>query len=112
LEALQNDCVPSSWVALGHAGCEHVFKVIHDLPVPFRATLPNAAVKYRLGQKELSLAGGSVGQLPHLQASSNSLKANILVDAAQCSHVRDSSMPMRFKKSFLRSGQTKHGTIQ
>jgi hypothetical protein len=68
-------------VALGHAGCEHVFKVIHDLhdlPVPFRATLPNAAVKYRLSQTGLSLAGGSVGQLPDLQASSNSLKANIL----------------------------------
>ena len=71
MEALQNDCVPSSWVALGHAGCEYVFKVIHDLPVPFRATLPNAAVKYRLGQKELSLAGGSVGQLPHLHPMTN-----------------------------------------
>jgi hypothetical protein len=61
-------------VALGHAGCEHVFKVIHDVPVPFRATLPNAAVKYRrLGQKEtFALAGGSVDQLPHLQAHSNS----------------------------------------
>jgi hypothetical protein len=40
-EALQNDCVPSRWVALGHAGCEHVF-ITNDLPVPFRATLPNA----------------------------------------------------------------------
>jgi hypothetical protein len=49
-----------------------VFKVTRDLPVPFRATLPNAAVKYRLVQKELSLAGGSVGQLPHLQALTNS----------------------------------------
>jgi hypothetical protein len=63
-EALQNDCVPSRWVALGHAGCEHVF-ITNDLPVPFRATLPNAAVKYRLGQKELLFTGGSVGQLPH-----------------------------------------------
>jgi hypothetical protein len=59
LEALQNDCVPSRQVALGNAGCEHVFKAIHDLPVPFRATLPNAAVKYRLGQKELPFTGGS-----------------------------------------------------
>jgi hypothetical protein len=57
LEALQNDCVPSSWVALGHAGREHVFKVIQDLPMPFRATLPNAAVKFRqLGQEELFVA--------------------------------------------------------
>jgi hypothetical protein len=68
LEALQNDCVPSSWVALGHAGCEHVFKVIHDLPVPFLVPLPNAAVKCRrLGQKELPFTGGSVGQLPQLK---------------------------------------------
>jgi hypothetical protein len=58
-------------VALGNAACEHVF-ITSDLPVPFRATSPNSAVKYRLGQKELSLAGGSVGQLPHLQALSNS----------------------------------------
>jgi hypothetical protein len=66
LEALQNNCVPSRWLALGHAGCEHVL-IAHDLPVPVRVTLPDAAIKNRLGQKELSLAGGSVGQLPHLQ---------------------------------------------
>jgi hypothetical protein len=52
LQALQNGCVPSRRVALGDPGCEHLFKAIHDLPVPFLATLPNAAVKYRLGQKE------------------------------------------------------------
>jgi hypothetical protein len=35
--------------------------ITHDLPVPVRATLPNAAIKYRLGQKELpSTAGASV----------------------------------------------------
>jgi hypothetical protein len=66
LEALQNNCVPSRWLALGHAGCEHVL-IAHDLPVPVRVTLPDAAIKNRLGQKELSLAGGSVGQLPRLQ---------------------------------------------
>jgi hypothetical protein len=36
-----------------------MFKVIHDLPVPFRATLPNAAVKCRFCQSELSFLGGS-----------------------------------------------------
>ena len=66
LEALQNYCVPSRRLALGHAECEHMF-IAHDLPVPFRATLPNAAIKSRFGQKVLSLRGGSVGQLPHLK---------------------------------------------
>ena len=61
LEAMQNDCVPSRWIALGHAGCEHVF-ITHDLPVAFRATLPNAAIKYRFGQKELWQAGASVSR--------------------------------------------------
>ena len=52
LEALQNDCVPSRLVALGDPGCEHLFKVIHDLRVPFRAALINAAVKYRFLSKQ------------------------------------------------------------
>ena len=47
LEALQNGGVPSRLVALGDPGCEHVFKVIYDLPVPSRAALINAAVKCR-----------------------------------------------------------------
>jgi hypothetical protein len=47
-------------VALGDAGREHVFKVIQDLPVPVRATLPNAAVKSRMGQKELPFIGAWV----------------------------------------------------
>jgi hypothetical protein len=51
LEALQNGCVSSRQLALGNSGCEHALKVIDDLPVPFHATLPNAAVKYRLRQK-------------------------------------------------------------
>jgi hypothetical protein len=42
-----------------------IIQIIHDLPMPFRATLPNAAVKYRrLDQKELPFTGGSVGQRP------------------------------------------------
>jgi hypothetical protein len=41
--------------------------VIHALPVPFRAALPNAAFKCRLGHKKLPFTGGSVGQLPHLE---------------------------------------------
>ena len=59
LEALQNYCVPSLCVALGDAGCKHVFKVIHDLPVPFRAALINAAVKHRFCQSKLPFTGGS-----------------------------------------------------
>jgi len=48
LEALQNGRVPSRKVALGDTMGKHPFSV-HDLPMPFRATLPNAAVKCRLG---------------------------------------------------------------
>ena len=59
LEALQNGCVPSRLVALGDPGCEHVFKVIHDLPVPSRAALINAAVKCRFRQSKLPFLGGS-----------------------------------------------------
>ena len=67
LEALQNGCVPSRLVALGDPGCEHVFKVIHDLPVPSRAALINAAVKCRFRQSKLPFLGGSApGVLPHL----------------------------------------------
>ena len=47
LQALQNDRVPSRKVALGATIGEHLIS-IHDLPMPFRATLPNAAVKGRL----------------------------------------------------------------
>jgi hypothetical protein len=36
--------------------------ITHDLPVAFRATLPNAAIKYRFGQKELWQAGASVSR--------------------------------------------------
>jgi hypothetical protein len=50
LEALQKGCVPSLLVALGDSGCQHVFKAIHDLPMPFRAALINAAVKCRFSQ--------------------------------------------------------------
>ncbi len=50
-EALQNGCVSSRQVALGNAGCEHAFKVINALPMPFGATLPNAAIKNRLSQE-------------------------------------------------------------
>jgi hypothetical protein len=64
LEALKNGCASSRYLVLGNSGCDHAFKVINDLPVPFRATLRNAALKYRLGQKRLPLTGGSVGQLP------------------------------------------------
>ena len=53
LEALQNDGVPSRLVALGDPGCEHVLKVIHNLPVPSRAALINAAVKCRFCQSKL-----------------------------------------------------------
>ena len=59
LEALQNGGVPSRLVALGDPGCEHVLKVIHNLPVPSRAALINAAVKYRFCQTKLPLLGGS-----------------------------------------------------
>ena len=59
LEALQNGCVPGRLVALGYPGCEHVFKVIHDLPVPSRAALINAAVKRRFSQSKLPFLGGS-----------------------------------------------------
>jgi hypothetical protein len=52
LQALQNGFVPSRRATRGDPGCEHLFKAIHDLPVPFRAALPNPAVKYRLGHKE------------------------------------------------------------
>ena len=47
LQALQNDRVPSRKVALGASIGEHLIS-IPDLPMPFRATLPNAAVKGRL----------------------------------------------------------------
>jgi hypothetical protein len=47
LEALQNDRVPSRRVALGATIGEHLIGT-HDLPMPFPATLPNAAVKCRL----------------------------------------------------------------
>ena len=50
LEALQNGGVPSRLVALGDPGCEHVLKVIYNLPVPSRAALINAAVKCRFCQ--------------------------------------------------------------
>jgi hypothetical protein len=46
-QTLQNDRVPSRKMALGATIGDHLF-VIHDLPMPFRATLPNAAVKCRL----------------------------------------------------------------
>jgi hypothetical protein len=46
-QTLQNDRVPSRKMALGTTIGEHLF-VIHDLPMPFRAALPNAAVKCRL----------------------------------------------------------------
>ena len=46
-------------MALGDPGCEHVFKVIDDLPVPLRAVLINAAVKHRFGQSKLPSMGGS-----------------------------------------------------
>ena len=59
LEALQNGGVPSRLVALGDPGCEHVFKVIYDLPVPSRAALINAAVKCRFCQRTLPFLGGS-----------------------------------------------------
>ena len=68
LEALQNDCVPSRLVALGDPGCEHLFKVIHDLRVPFRAALINAAVKHRFCQSKLPFTGGSTRSAPHLQS--------------------------------------------
>ena len=42
-QTLQNDRVPSRKMALGTTIGEHLF-VIHDLPMPFRAALPNAAV--------------------------------------------------------------------
>jgi hypothetical protein len=67
LKAVQNGRNPSRYVAFGDPGCEHLFKVIHALPVPFRAALPNAAFKCRLGHKKLPFTGGSVGQLPHLK---------------------------------------------
>jgi hypothetical protein len=51
LKAVQNGRDPSHQVAFGDPGCEHLFKVIHALPVPFRATLANVALKCRLGQK-------------------------------------------------------------
>jgi hypothetical protein len=59
LEALQKGCVPSLLVALGDSGCQHVFKAIHDLPMPFRAALINAAVKCRFCQSKPPFVGGS-----------------------------------------------------
>jgi hypothetical protein len=73
LEALQNGCVPSRQVALGDSGCEHVFKVIYYLPMPLRATLPNAAVKCRLRQELLPFKGGAL--LPH-QSYRNALNSS------------------------------------
>ena len=48
-QTLQNDRVPSRKMALGATIGEHVIS-IHNLPMPFLATLPNAAVKCRLGR--------------------------------------------------------------
>src|SRR4029077_9725768 len=59
LEALQKGCVPSLLVALGDSGCQHVFKAIHDLPMPFRAALINAAVKCGFCQSKPPFVGGS-----------------------------------------------------
>ena len=70
LKAMQSGCDPSRYVAFGDPGCEHLFKAIFALPVPFRTTLPNAAFKCRLGHKKLPSTGGSVGQLPHLKGYS------------------------------------------
>jgi hypothetical protein len=74
LQALQNGCVPSRRVALGDPGGEHLFKAIHDLPMPFRATLPNPALKYRLGQKNSRSQAGALVNCHHLKtlASINS----------------------------------------
>jgi hypothetical protein len=67
LQALQNGCAASCRVALSDPGGEHLFKAIHDLPVPFRATLPNLALKYRLGQKNSRSQAGGLFSLPHLK---------------------------------------------
>ena len=69
LEALQNRCVPSRLVALGDPGCEHVFKVIHDLPAPLRAALINAALKHRFCQSKLPFIGGSAPGRRHTEQS-------------------------------------------
>ena len=54
-------------VALGDPRCEHVLKVIYDLPVPSRAALINAAVKCRFCQRTLPFgAGAHPAVLPHL----------------------------------------------
>ncbi|MFZ0151267.1 MAG: hypothetical protein WAM72_23560, partial [Xanthobacteraceae bacterium] len=67
LKAMQSGRDPSRYVTFGDPGCEHLVKAIFASPVPFRTTLPNTALKCRLGHKKLPLTGGSVGQLPHLK---------------------------------------------
>jgi hypothetical protein len=76
-EALQNGCVASRLLALGYPGCEHLFKVIRDLPMPFHAMLPNAAVICRLGQKENSRS--QAGAPPNLKTT-NFVSDNCEVD--------------------------------
>jgi hypothetical protein len=62
---MRNGCISCRLLAFGDAGRKHNFKVIHALPMPFLATLPNAAIKYRLSQEKLLIKGGSVGLLSH-----------------------------------------------
>jgi hypothetical protein len=66
LKAMQSRCDPSRLAAFGDPRCEHLVKVF-ALPVPFRTTLPNTALKCRLDHRKLLLTGGSFGQLPHLK---------------------------------------------
>jgi hypothetical protein len=64
---MRNGCFSSRLLAVGDPCREHNFKVIHALPMPSSAALPNAAIKYRLSQENLPLTGGSADQLPRLR---------------------------------------------
>ena len=55
LETMRNGCISSRLLALGDPRREHNFKVIRALPMPSSATLPNAAIKYRLSQEKPSV---------------------------------------------------------
>ncbi|MGA7406216.1 MAG: hypothetical protein WBW67_15695, partial [Pseudolabrys sp.] len=48
LETMRNGCFSSRLLVFGDPRRKNNFKVIHALPMPISATLPNAAIKYRL----------------------------------------------------------------
>ena len=67
LETMRNGCFSSRLLVFGDPRRKNNFKVIHALPMPIRATLPNAAIKYRLSQGKPPVKGGSVHQRPRLK---------------------------------------------